>query len=217
MKKTLMKNKAITLIALVITIIILLILAGITISQLSGSGIFEKAKEARDKWQNAQNEEEMQIAKYTNDINSYVDATRGSVTLTDEEYNLFKSQFSKNGNVLISKPNTWTVGTEYNFGDGVYGQRFTGEITATANTGVHELLTEDWQITYTIVDAGGSYVIGTNTNPWVGWVPLMSSNSSYYHLISYNTGTPIKGLDFLTKTDMLRTNAPYDIWILYTK
>ena len=43
------KNEAITLISLVITIIILLILAGITISQLVGNGLFEKAKIAREK------------------------------------------------------------------------------------------------------------------------------------------------------------------------
>ncbi len=42
-KKT---NKGITLIALVITIIILLILAGISISSLTGSGLFQKAQEA---------------------------------------------------------------------------------------------------------------------------------------------------------------------------
>lgn len=36
------KNKGITLIALVITIIILLILAGITISQLAENGLFNK-------------------------------------------------------------------------------------------------------------------------------------------------------------------------------
>ena len=48
-----MKNKGITLVALVITIIILLILAGITISSLTNTGLFEKAKEARDKTANA--------------------------------------------------------------------------------------------------------------------------------------------------------------------
>lgn len=42
-----MKNKGITLIALVITIIILLILAGIAISSLTGSGLFNKSKEAK--------------------------------------------------------------------------------------------------------------------------------------------------------------------------
>ncbi len=36
------KNRGITLVALVITIIILLILAGISISSLTGSGLFQK-------------------------------------------------------------------------------------------------------------------------------------------------------------------------------
>ena len=38
------KNKGITLVALVVTIIILLILAGISIATLTGSGLFEKAR-----------------------------------------------------------------------------------------------------------------------------------------------------------------------------
>ena len=64
-------KNGITLIALVVTIVVLLILAGVTITYaLSNNGIFERAKEARDKWQNAQNEEEMQIAKYSNQIES---------------------------------------------------------------------------------------------------------------------------------------------------
>ena len=72
------KNLGITLISLVVTVIILLILAGITISQLSGSGLFERAKGARDKWQNAQNEEEIQISKYNNEIEEYIDNIRNS-------------------------------------------------------------------------------------------------------------------------------------------
>ena len=43
------KNKGITLVALVVTIILLLILAGITISSLTGSGLFENAKIAEQK------------------------------------------------------------------------------------------------------------------------------------------------------------------------
>jgi uncharacterized protein YjdB/type II secretory pathway pseudopilin PulG len=46
MKKKSKKNKGITLIALVITIVILLILAGLSISGLIGSGLFGKAQEA---------------------------------------------------------------------------------------------------------------------------------------------------------------------------
>ena len=44
----------ITLIALVVTIVVLLILAGVSMSVLFGdSGLIEKAKKAQDKWNNA--------------------------------------------------------------------------------------------------------------------------------------------------------------------
>lgn len=46
--KRLNNQKGITLVALVVTIIILLILAGITIAELTGSGLFEKAKLAKN-------------------------------------------------------------------------------------------------------------------------------------------------------------------------
>ena len=43
-----MKNKGITLLALVITIIVLLILAGVTIASITGnSGVLEQAKRAK--------------------------------------------------------------------------------------------------------------------------------------------------------------------------
>ena len=54
-----------------------------------------------------QNEEEMQIAKYSNEIDSYVGGARGTVTLTEEEYNMFKSQFSKNINNFRYYPSKW--------------------------------------------------------------------------------------------------------------
>ena len=90
-------TKGITLIALVITIIILLILAGITISQLSNSGLFEKAKIAKEQYQNAQDYEETQIAKYTNEINSYVDGTR---LTSNNEVRLLKKSGVKNSDIF---------------------------------------------------------------------------------------------------------------------
>ena len=52
MKKTKRQN-GITLVALVITIIILLILATISIQSLTNTGLFKKAQEAKEKTQNA--------------------------------------------------------------------------------------------------------------------------------------------------------------------
>ena len=55
-------NKGITLVALVITIIILLILAAISIQALTGSGLFGKAKDAEEKTTKAQLKEEIELA-----------------------------------------------------------------------------------------------------------------------------------------------------------
>ena len=53
------KQKGITLIALVVTIVVLLILAGVSISLiLDENGIIQKSKDARAKWNNAQMNEE---------------------------------------------------------------------------------------------------------------------------------------------------------------
>ena len=46
------KNTGITLVALTITIIVLLLLAGITIAQLKGNGLFDKAIRAKDEFKN---------------------------------------------------------------------------------------------------------------------------------------------------------------------
>ena len=55
------KNKGITLVALVITIVILLILAGISISALTNTGIFGKAKDAQTKSALAEAKEKMTL------------------------------------------------------------------------------------------------------------------------------------------------------------
>ena len=75
MRKT-KEQKAITLVVLVVTIIILLILAGVTILTLTGNGLFEKAKLAKEKQENAQNKEESTLADYENNIDDYVCGSR---------------------------------------------------------------------------------------------------------------------------------------------
>lgn len=64
-------DQGITLIALVITIIVMLILAGVTINlTLGDNGIFSKAKEARNKYEDARQNESNEIEKMTNLINN---------------------------------------------------------------------------------------------------------------------------------------------------
>ena len=64
MKRTFKNTRGITLVALVITIIILLILSGISISALTNQGIFGKAQEAKKASEIANIKEQIQLAIY---------------------------------------------------------------------------------------------------------------------------------------------------------
>ena len=65
-------NNGITLIALVVTIIVLLILAGVSISMLTGqNGILNRAVEAKEKTEKAQKDEEEKMQEYESVIDQY--------------------------------------------------------------------------------------------------------------------------------------------------
>ncbi len=66
------KERGITLVALVITIIILLILATISIVALNNTKLFDRTIEARDKYQNSVNEENDVLDNYANTINYWI-------------------------------------------------------------------------------------------------------------------------------------------------
>ena len=72
MKKTFKNSKGITLVALVITIIILLILAGISISALTNTGIFQKAKDAKQKSDDAALDQNTKLDEYENELDKYL-------------------------------------------------------------------------------------------------------------------------------------------------
>ena len=79
MRKT--NEKGITLIALVVTIIVLLILAGISIVMLTGqNGILNRANEAKEKTGVAQEEENEKLQGYEDTINQYVPSSNGGIT-----------------------------------------------------------------------------------------------------------------------------------------
>ena len=69
---------AITLIALVITIVVLIILAAVAINlSLGNNGIFNRAKTAKEQYQNATQYEQAEVAKTSNEIYNYVEGNRG--------------------------------------------------------------------------------------------------------------------------------------------
>lgn len=100
------KENGITLIALVITIIILIILAGVSINLVLGeNGIVTKAKAASQKMQSSSEEEIIKLKILENEL--------------DNNFNLGKKLYDKtieNGNkwdVIILKDNNKTYGTNY--------------------------------------------------------------------------------------------------------
>ena len=83
MKKILKNTKGITLVALVITIIILLILAGISISALTNTGIFQKAKDAKQKSEDAALDQNTKLDEYENELDKYL-PEQGGEKLVDK-------------------------------------------------------------------------------------------------------------------------------------
>ena len=75
------KQNGITLVALVITIIVLLILAGVTISSLAGqNSLIERTIEARDKYKN----DEQSTNQLFGDAINYIDTYRPSENKTND-------------------------------------------------------------------------------------------------------------------------------------
>ena len=72
MNKNFKIEKGITLIALVITIIILLILAGISISALTNQGLFKNAKIAQNATERAEVEQGQRLNEYEEELNKYL-------------------------------------------------------------------------------------------------------------------------------------------------
>ncbi len=117
------KSKGITLIALVITIIVLLILAGVTISMLTGeNGILKQATNAKDTTDKSEFEEQVKLAVMASKTND-----TGNINTSDLEMELNKI----NGAKITKSTNNelpWTVKK------GSYETTITAEGTIISNT-----------------------------------------------------------------------------------
>ena len=81
-------NKGITLIALVISIIVLLILAGVSIAMLTGeNGLITKAISAKEKTEQAEIDEKDKLAKTNELMDKFVTNRDGSITVDKNSLN----------------------------------------------------------------------------------------------------------------------------------
>lgn len=105
------KNKGITLIALIVTIIILLILAGIGISMLVGeNGILNKSKIAKDDSEVSKQEEENRLGK-TNDIMEQYATSRGTTTINSASPTLLTTIALPSSNSAARTEGTYNAST----------------------------------------------------------------------------------------------------------
>lgn len=133
-ENTLNSNKGITLIALVVTIVVLLILAGISISMLTGeNGILQRAGEASKKTEKAQKEEQDILNSYEDQINEYAgidwDTVLANATKHPDQKTSTAIGVGSDGKAV--NMDLW----EYNFDDVTngYGLNDSASLTATAS------------------------------------------------------------------------------------
>ncbi len=117
MKQKLRKEIGITLVALIVTIVVLLILAGITIMYTMGdNSIFKKAQEAKDKTNQAIKNEQEYMNSIDNMLNEYLNGTinGGTSTPTDVSIENIKSDWETIEKIAqeIAKDDTITSETE---------------------------------------------------------------------------------------------------------
>ena len=125
-----MKNKGITLIALVITIVIMIILTGITISLVFNSGFMGSITNGVDNYKQAQNKENNVL----NDIDDFLNKISGNieiVTVTKAVKGLSKLDFSNaedfSGNIIKITPDDLSnLGIDSN--SNYYVNCYTGEV-----------------------------------------------------------------------------------------
>ena len=221
-----MKNKrrfikresyGITLIALVITIIVLLILAGVSISMLTGqNGILTQAQNAKNKTEEAEEKERIQLAITEAQLGDggYQDLTEenlqkeideefgsGEVRVYPNEKNAFSFIFqNKEANYRLEKDGTlnkidialkiYDIGDFEDFVDKVNaGNTFENQYVYLMEN--MDLKNQEWNVI-------GSYTDDTNNQPFAGifegnnrTINGLNINKSqdYVGLFAYNTGT----------------------------
>jgi hypothetical protein len=119
-------------------------------------------------------------------------------------------EYPENFQYSITRPDKWPVNVEIDFGDGLYGQRFTGSISAAANTTANVNVKTISGFS-ALISGGGRMNTGVN---WIS-VPYSNGEANPISVGAYYNDAGL--LSLYTKSMHVRTNSPYDIWITYTK
>ena len=124
----------------------------------------------------------------------------------------------------INFPNTWPENKEIFFGNGVYGQRFTGNTPALSTDSSDKIILKPsgtFTDSFKMVNSGGSMTILNSSNEKVNINLNASHNTSSSVLRAssniYKTGTGALNLGIYMGDWHTTTSSTYDVWVTYTK
>ena len=168
------KNNGITLIALVISIIVLLILAGVSIAMLTGkNGLITKAISAKEKTEQAEIDEKDKLAKTNETIEKYVTNRDGSITIDSDKLNEMietKVQEQYTYSLEEKKVGKWVDGKDLYRKTFVYDTPTSGNtIASVGNIGEYDT---------DFVDYSSSFYINTKTTYNNSTPSVLGINSS---------------------------------------
>ncbi len=126
MKKNFKSTKGITLIALVITIVVLLILAGVSINAIfNDNGIIKKAQEAQNKMDQAKENDLREINELNNYLNEIMKNTETGGNTSGGDTPTPTVEWTQNKTKVTNGTTEYTVGDDYTYDCGV--SSYTGE------------------------------------------------------------------------------------------
>ena len=121
-KRNYTRENGITLIALVVTIVVLLILAGVSINAVFGQdGIIQKAKDAQNRMDQAVENDQKSINELNSWIESKVNGTTGGNTSGGDDPVNPTGNWTQNKTSVTNGTTTYTVGDDYTYDCGVSG------------------------------------------------------------------------------------------------
>ena len=115
------KEKGITLVALVITVVIMLILAAVAIGSVTGDGLFNRTRQAAEAYENASKKESDQIQTLMNEIDEYLTGNTDNEGVDPKEVAVvgdfvnYSVQVDSNGNDVIDEGETYDKWRILNF------------------------------------------------------------------------------------------------------
>ena len=184
-------NRGITLVALIITVVIMLILAGVAIAAIvDGDGLFNRARQATESYEEAARNESDQIKTLMNEIDEYLTGENSVSTWVEEPHIL-------NGMTKVY----WNGSDEIVEGDADYIESewyaYTEQTSTTPNGG-----TSKWA---NVKMSDGSYFV---------WIPRYEYKITYTDNNDYSKGGTID-INFIS-TDKTTPTAGYTIHPAFT-